>query len=193
MTAKTSRKKITRRDFLKISALTGAAAVGGYMLGVYTPWRNYDQQVEEGWSALSQNSNVSTQMREIVRYATLAPNGHNTQPWKFAIIENGIEIHPDFTRQLPVVDPNHREMWISLGCALENLLLAASALGYSANVTYPTTSDFIGVQLVEDAPNRNPLVDVIPIRQNTRSEYDGQTVNTNDLNKLQMCPASLGW
>ena len=37
---------------------------------------------------------MSAQMRELVRYATLAANGHNTQPWKFAIKEDAIEIHP---------------------------------------------------------------------------------------------------
>jgi hypothetical protein len=73
---------------------------------------------------------MSQQMIEMVRSATLAANGHNTQPWKFAIRQDVIEIYPDYSRRLPVVDPDNRELWISLGCALENLLLVR--YGYAA-------------------------------------------------------------
>jgi hypothetical protein len=113
---------------------------------------------------------------ELVRYATLAANGHNTQPWKFAVRDDAIEIHPDYGRELKIVDPDHRELWISLGCALENLLIAARATGYAAEVTYPDTADFINVRLAADAPQSSVLFDAIPLRQTTRSEYDGQPV-----------------
>lgn len=185
-------KSISRRDFLKISAGAGVAVVGGYLLSEYTPWLNYDQQVNNDWRSLSTATTEENQMRELIRYATLAPNGHNTQPWKFAIKNSSIEIHPDYTRRLPVVDPNNREMWISLGCALENLLLAATASGYATDVNYPDSTDAIIVNLSKDTPKLNSLVNVIPIRQNTRSEYDGQPVNSTDLDKLQMMPGESG-
>jgi hypothetical protein len=185
-------KSMCRRDFLKISAGAGVAVVGGYLLSEYTPWLNYDQQVINDWRSLSTSTTESNQMRELIRYATLAPNGHNTQPWKFAIKDASIEIHPDYTRRLPVVDPNDREMWISLGCALENLLLAAAASGYATNVIYPDTTDAIIVKLSKDTPKLDSLVNAIPIRQNTRSEYDGQPVNQTDLDKLQMMPGESG-
>jgi hypothetical protein len=41
---------------------------------------------------------------ELIRLTTLAPSG-NTQPWKFTINENSIQICPDFSRCLTVVDP----------------------------------------------------------------------------------------
>jgi nitroreductase len=56
--------------------------------------------------------------RELIRSATLAANGHNTQPWRFSIAENAIVIHPDYARRLPlepgvvlqvVTDPADRE------------------------------------------------------------------------------------
>lgn len=179
------RRGLSRRDFLKLSAAAGVVAVGGYVLSEYTPWLNYDQQIENDWRAFSMRTTEYDQMREMIRYATLAPNGHNTQPWKFSIKENAIEIFPDYSRQLPVVDSNHRELWISLGCALENLLLAAAASGYAANVLYPSTNEVITVNLTKDTPQPNPLVKAIPVRQNTRSEYNGQPVNQADLNLLQ--------
>jgi hypothetical protein len=122
----------------------------------------------------------------------LAANGHNTQPWRFAIKENAIEIHPDYTRRLPVVDPDDRELWISLGCALENLIVAARAAGYAPEVTYPDVADFIHVRLTADTPQTNPLFDAIPLRQNTRSEYDGQFIKSDDLDQAQALPLEPG-
>jgi nitroreductase len=54
-------------------------------------------------------------MLEMVHFATPAANGHNAQPWKFVIRQDSIEIHPDYSRHLPVVYPENRELWISLG------------------------------------------------------------------------------
>jgi hypothetical protein len=120
-------------------------------------------------------------------YATLART--DTIPSrKFAIRANAIEIHPDYSRELTVVDPDHRELWISLGCALENLLLAARATGYAAEVTYPDSADVIRVNLISDTPQPNPLFDAIPERQNTRSEYDGRPIPASDLDRILSLP-----
>lgn len=128
---------------------------------------------------------VPDHMRELVHHATLAANGHNTQPWKFAIHENAIEIHPDHTRRLPIVDPDNRELWISLGCALENLIVAARALGCASEVSYPVAEDCIYLRLTEDSPQGSPLFDAIPLRQNTRSEYNGQCIQKSHLDQVQ--------
>lgn len=133
-----------------------------------------------------------SQIVELVRYATLAANSHNTQPWKFAIKENVIEIHPDYTRRLPAVDPHDRELWISLGCALENLLLAAQVTGYASEVVYPDSQDFIRINLTTDTPQPGPLFEAIPRRQSTRSKYDGQPVAIGDFDQLQNLPFEPG-
>ncbi len=184
----TSPGRITRRNFLRLLAVGSAAAVGGYALYEYAPWLDYQSQVDTSWSPLKEDS----PMRNLIHYATLAANGHNTQPWKFAIRENTIEIHPDYSRELPVVDPHHRELWISLGCALENLLLAARTAGYNAEISYPDTIDFIGVKLTLDSPEPSPLFDAIPSRQNTRSEYDGRSIPSPDLNRILSVPGEVG-
>ena len=183
-----SKPKINRRDFLKLLALGGAAAGSGYALSVAAPWLDYDEQAAQTWQPAEAGFNPPAQMRALVYYATLAANGHNTQPWKFAIRENAIEIHPDYSRSLPVVDPLDRALWISLGCALENLMIAARSVGYAPEVTYPDGKDFIYVGLIPDAAQPNPLFDVIPRRQNTRSEYDGRLVKNADFDTLQVLP-----
>lgn len=66
----------------------------------------------------------------ILKYAILAPSGHNSQPWLFKIAgDNTIELYADRTRALAVVDPDDREMMISCGAALEHLRLAANHFG----------------------------------------------------------------
>lgn len=180
-----NKPNLSRRDFLKVLSAGGAIAVGGYALSEYAPWLDYDGKIEDTWMKPEQNSSSSEQMQTLVHYATLAANGHNTQPWKFAIKDNAIEIHPDYSRRLPVVDPKDRELWISLGCALENLLIAANSSGYSTEVTYPDRADFIHVRLTADTPQGSPLFDAIPLRQNTRSAYDGRLIKNEDLDQLQ--------
>jgi len=180
-----SRQSLNRGDFLKLLAAAGATAAGGYALYTYTPWLNYEEQARQNRRPLEKGTSISEAMLELIRFATLAPNGHNTQPWKFAIKENAIEIHPDLTRKLPAVDPQDRELWISLGCALENLIVSARAVGYEAEVTYPDTADFIQIGLTASVSQGGELFDAIPIRQNTRSEYDGQPVKAIDLDEIQ--------
>jgi nitroreductase len=70
--------------------------------------------------------------RELVRLATLAANSHNTQPWVFITRLKQIVMAPDYSRRCPAVDPDDHHLFVSLGCAAENLILAASALGFRA-------------------------------------------------------------
>lgn len=184
--------RLSRRDFLKLAAVGGAAAVGGYALAEAAPWLDYPAQAAQTWSSRLETSGPSAQFRSLVSYATLAANGHNTQPWKFSIQPAAIEIHPDYSRELTVVDPHHRELWMSLGCALENLLVAARASGLAAQVTYPEASDVIRVELAADTPRPDPLFEAIPQRQNTRSEYNGQPIPAADLDQLQSLPLEAG-
>jgi hypothetical protein len=192
MNEKQSRPVLSRRSFLTLLGATGITAAGGYVLFEYTPWLDYDEQATRNLKPLEKEATMSAQMWELIRYATLAANGHNTQPWKFAIKENAIEIHPDYTRRLPAVDPNDRELWISLGCALENIVIAARFVGYTPEVAYPDTADFIHIRLTADTPQNSPLFEAIPLRQNTRSEYDGQLVKTDDLDQVQALPLEPG-
>ena len=67
----------------------------------------------------------------MMEQAVKAPSGHNTQPWLFRVQKDRIQILPDMSKSLPAVDPDNRELFISLGCATENLCIAAEAKGYT--------------------------------------------------------------
>ncbi|MCB0125382.1 MAG: hypothetical protein KDE58_24180, partial [Caldilineaceae bacterium] len=178
--------------FLQGLTAAGVITVGGYLLTEAAPWLDYPAATEQIRRPLTQEATMSAQMCELVRYATLAASGHNTQPWRFAIKDDSITIHPDYSRRLPVVDPTDRELWISLGCALENLLVAARTTGYVAEVTYPDRDEVIHVRLTADTPQPDRLFAAIPQRQNTRSVYDGQLVRIADLDTLQALPLEPG-
>ncbi|MCD8072358.1 MAG: hypothetical protein LUE10_04145 [Alistipes sp.] len=114
----------------------------------------------------------------IVQQAVKAPSGHNTQPWLFKITDSGIDIFPDFDRSLPVVDPDNRELFISLGCALENLCLAAQSRGYTPDVEI-SEAGAISVRLAFAAGtggSDNPLAAEISKRQTNRSLFNGRSI-----------------
>ena len=72
----------------------------------------------------------------LLRYATLAASSHNTQPWRFELADDQIRVFADASRQLLVADPDRRELFLSVGCAIENLIVAAEQLGYVATIAY---------------------------------------------------------
>ena len=64
----------------------------------------------------------------LIGVAGRAPSLHNTQPWRFAVSRDAIELHADVSRRLKL-DPDGREMVISCGAALYGLRLAVRSLG----------------------------------------------------------------
>ncbi|MCX7308994.1 MAG: Tat pathway signal protein, partial [Afipia sp.] len=82
------------------SALT-LSGVGAAYFGI----RQMGSMDEYKASVLATREVLSERPRimDLIRYATLAPNGHNTQPWQFRIGVNRIDILPDFSRRTPVV------------------------------------------------------------------------------------------
>jgi len=180
------RKKLSRR---KVIALAGTGTlilvVGG---GV---WRAADQGVFStgqgpAYKPWDDWRTPTTGPLNLVRAATLAANPHNSQPWLFHVTQTQIDLYSDRSRNLGTVDPFLIEMHFGLGCALENLLLAAAANGYTIQVTLsPDASDETLVARIGLAPGSVPvsaLYNVIPLRHTNRYPYDtGRPVTTETL------------
>ena len=79
---------------------------------------------------------IEIQIGFLLRYAILAPSVKNSQPWAFSVQGNRIHVIADLSRAQSVTDPGHRELYISLGCALENILVAAEHFGLRHGVSY---------------------------------------------------------
>lgn len=66
------------------------------------------------------------QLRHLLRYAVLAPSAKNTQPWRFRVDDWAVHVFADLRRWQEVADADQRELHMSVGCAIENLLVAAA-------------------------------------------------------------------
>lgn len=130
-------------------------------------------------------------VRTLVRYATLAPSGHNTQPWVFRAAGDVISICPDLSRRTPVVDPDDHHLFVSLGAAAENIALASAACGRPGTVDFvPTDGGSVSFKAAAGPATPSPLFDAIPGRQSTRADYDGRQVSIADLRTLAAAAAS---
>jgi nitroreductase len=134
--------------------------------------RRFRIDPREAGGAFPANGTVREKMMHLLRLAVLAPSIHNTQPWKFSVDRGRIGIFADRTRWLAAADPDQRDLHMSLGCLLENLLVAARHYGYQPEVTYApraTTPDFVAlVDLTRQGAlpaRRNGALDAIKRRR----------------------------
>ena len=72
---------------------------------------------------------TTAQLEVLLSAAVAAPSMHNTQPWRFKMHGNLIEVFVDTSRALPAEDPDGRNMRIAAGAAVFNLRVAAAHLG----------------------------------------------------------------
>jgi nitroreductase len=103
---------------------------------------------------------IQEQLKFLLQYAILAPSSKNTQPWKFSVAGDTIAIFADLSCWQPVADRDRRELYNSLGCALENLLVAAEHFGFRHEVRYfPQPSDDTLAAVVTLYPGGTPSED----------------------------------
>lgn len=177
---------VTRREFIVSTSAIGALATVASCSSETTP-DSYASAVSNTWRHGKVDAgNETALLRELVRCATLAPSSHNTQCWKFRLEDRSISILPDFSRRCPAVDPDDHHLFVSIGCAAENLVQAALANGFYGNVVF---DDFAGKTLrVALEPTKavaTSLFNAIPERQSTRAEYDGKTISASELALLE--------
>lgn len=135
---------------------------------------------------------MKTDFIQIASYASKAPSGHNTQPWKFHITDSTITVLPNLDVALPVVDRNNRELFISLGCAVENLCVAASYFGYTTHIIECSIEAII-LELTKNALTiEDSLFHQIEKRQTNRNIYNGNKISDGILQQLQSIPKENG-
>lgn len=119
---------------------------------------------------------------KVISYAICAPSGHNSQPWKFQVSKDKVMILPDFTKHLDVVDKSDKELFISLGCALKNLQVAASHFGYSSNYVYENEKIIISFEKQNEKNTEDEtLFDVIKKRHTHRGKFSGEKIPEEQL------------
>lgn len=176
-----------RRDVLKLvgggvvlAATGGCAVVTGPSQAARAPWRQAGSPTEFRRRALS--------------YALLAPNPHNRQPWLVRLDgTDGLALHVDLDRRLPVTDPFDRQITIGCGAFLELMAMAAARDGYRAEIAAfpegedPRTLDrrpVAHVRFVAGGASADPLFEHVLARRTTKEVFDPRDVAAGDLARL---------
>ena len=121
------------------SAVTALAAAGGIS---YRACRqgllHAEDKSLDAWGAFETHAHAGAD--RLVAAAVLAASAHNSQPWRFTVGPGEILVHADFDRGLGAMDPYEREMFIGIGCALENMAIAAPGAGLATEIALRPTS-----------------------------------------------------
>lgn len=124
---------------------------------------------------------------EALRLAVRAPSVHNSQPWKWRIGGNSVELFADRTRQLHHIDPGGRDLLLSCGVALQHFTVALSALGWETAVRrFPDPANHDHLASIEVVGPRFSESDIalaaaIPRRRTDRRWYSPWPVPNGDI------------
>ncbi|HYM79840.1 MAG TPA: hypothetical protein VEY91_00345 [Candidatus Limnocylindria bacterium] len=126
-------------------------------------------------------SNQVELARALIGAGVLAPSNWNSQPWRWEVDAGAIRLVADTSRALPVTDPDRRSMMLSLGAALENMLVAARAYGLRPTVAYfpnEGAADVVAQISWTNGELRRDrqLFAAIPERRTNRRNYDGRGI-----------------
>jgi hypothetical protein len=157
---------------------------------------------EESWHAMTliAHPTATEMIRRAAARAALAPSVHNTQPWRFVLTGDTLEIYADNNRQLRILDPTRRQLLISCGCALMNARVSLAAAGYEAEVVrFPEPDTRPGLLARITIPS-NPadftelgrLDTVIELRRSNRREFREGDVPADIVADLMQAAATEG-
>ncbi len=122
-----------------------------------------------------------------VAAAILAANPHNSQPWTFGVSAAAIEVFADSSRGTGTIDPFRREQHVGLGCAIENLVLAAAVRGLGPRVTLLPAGPggpVARVALAPSAARPSALHDVIADRHTHRGSFSATPIDAAAIGRL---------
>ena len=174
---------VKRRDFLKQTAAASLALAGGSMLGACSGLTRKD--VGDHAPMAGQSPRIDSTARAILYHASLAPSGHNSQPWRVRIeAPDTWVVEADAARWLPCVDPHNRELLLSLGAFVENLSLAGTAMGRNVEIQVMARGrfdrDVARVRLTE-APPTNTSLRRIKLRRTVKHGFQAKELTSADV------------
>lgn len=126
---------------------------------------------------------------KILYLASLAPSGHNTQPWFIKYVEKfHWIICNDWSKWLVGVDPTQRETMLSIGAFVQNLEYAANNLGYDRKFELLASTnqdeEILTVKLFKSSNVPKFEIEKIQQRRTLRSNYLNDILKKEDLNYL---------
>ena len=132
------------------------------------------------------------EVTHLLTAAGRAPSVHNTQPWRFRVQPDVIELWADPERALPIADPGNRELRVACGAALYNLRLALQGCGVRPLVTLPADPerpDFLASVRYggrkAPTPAQLRLLAAVPKRHTNRRPFTDEPVTAGERNALR--------
>lgn len=124
-------------------------------------------------------------VRDILLSAGQAPSPHNIQPWVFMANDYSLTIIPDKRKSLKASDPNNRQLFVSMGCAIENLSIAAATRRFEIVRTNMMNNGAYTFDLEHNyRVTPDPLYPMIAERRVDRRKYDGSRLTQQHLQAL---------
>ncbi len=137
-------------------------------------------------------SEATRQLEAAAQAALHAPSVFNTQPWRWRISGDTMELYADQDRQLTATDPGGRLLLISCGAALHHARTALAAAGWTCTVDRmpdPTRPDLLArVRLGEAVPadpEAQRMAAAVPRRRTDRRAFGDQPVTDETLTRLR--------
>ena len=134
-------------------------------------------------------ASIEERLNFLLQFAVIAPSGHNSQPWLFKIDGNKVKFIVERSRSLEESDPSGRQLMISFGCALENLIIAAGHCGLTASVNYQPAGEgadtVLEVTMFEtNYADSDHLVTCMLHRHTDRGAYKTRALNPSFVNAV---------
>jgi len=126
----------------------------------------------------------------LLSYASLAPSSYNTQPWKIKVVSDSeIIVQADQSRWLSRVDPDAREVLLSLGAFWENLEQAAVTLGIRTDAQIiclvGQDTDILRIKFSKGYAEENNSLKLMQIRATNRYIFKIKDIESGDLDKIK--------
>jgi nitroreductase len=167
---------------------------GSGLSALLGPGRSRDRGVTdpEEPSMTAHPSETTRQLEAAAAAALHAPSVFNTQPWRWRITGDSLELYADPGRQLTVVDPDGRLLLISCGTALHHARTALAAAGRPGTVDRlpdPTRPELLArVHLGHPGPadpEAQRMAAVISRRRTDRRAFGDRAVSEQTLTRLR--------
>jgi hypothetical protein len=132
---------------------------------------------------------------KVIALGVNAPSPHNTQSWKFEIVnDTHMLLYVDENILLPATDPPSRQIHMGAGCFIETAVFGAQRLGYKSEVDYfpqgyRDENDFgrkpvASIKLIKEELEADLLAQYIESRQTNRRPYKGALITQNEFDEL---------
>ncbi|TGM24483.1 Acg family FMN-binding oxidoreductase [Leptospira meyeri] len=191
--------KLTRKSFLMNSFATGAlVSLSTLQKNLYAYSGNDSIFHRKDPLGFAESLGFTKPLDQILVTALLAPNSHNSQPWKIRrVSDTEFLLFGDKEKQLPEIDPLNRQFFHTHGCFLELAHLTADKLMFDTKISYfpkgkpgPKTFFSLPVAKFEIFPKTKCVHDFlfagVPNRRMNRSVYSGDIITKEEMDDLQM-------